>query len=68
MAAELGRVIATVLAAAGEGLELMRDRGAALRMSDCSIEVVVDDSAEPSAHLRIGFEPERARSDLDQAG
>lgn len=64
MAAELERMITSVLAAAGEGLERMRGSGVAIRIGDCSIEVVVDESAEPSAHLRLSFEPD-GRSDLD---
>lgn len=58
MSAELGAVIAAVLAGAGEGLAVLRDGGAALRVTDCQIEVVID-GPEPCAQLRLTLgEPE----------
>lgn len=52
MSADVGMVIAAVLAGAGEGLARLRDGGASLEVTDCRIEVMIEDS-EPSAHVRL---------------
>lgn len=58
MSADLGTVIAAVLAGAGEGLAVLRDGGTALQVTDCRIEVLID-GPEPSAQLRLTLgEPE----------
>lgn len=56
MTAELGRVIAAVLAAAGEGMASLRDRGTGVELSDCSIEVMVEEDSAPSAHVKLRLE------------
>lgn len=50
---DVGRMIVSVLAAAGEGIARLEDGGLAVIVRDCSIEVVVDEASEPSAQVRL---------------
>lgn len=55
MADDLSRLIADVVAAAGRGAESLRLTGTSVILQDCSIEVVLDESPAPSAHVRVSF-------------
>jgi hypothetical protein len=61
MSERLGAAIAAVLTGAGEGLAGLRRTGSDLEISECAIEVLIDD-ADPSAHVRLTLAEAKRRS------
>ncbi len=62
MGIELSRMIAEVVAAAGQGAESLRLSGTQVVLEECRIEVVLDDDPAPSAHVSVSFGRQAATS------
>jgi hypothetical protein len=57
----LGRVIAEIVSAAGDGAERLRRSGTDLVLDTWSIEVMLDDQPSPAATVRLSFSDRRAQ-------
>ena len=55
MGIELSRMIAEVVAAAGQGAEALRLSGTQVVLEECRIDVVLDEQPAPSAHVTVSF-------------